>query len=164
MSAYLCDSPHISACADIIHTLRCMGRQRYNAWHGMPQSVEGIFTAFLNENLKSLQARYSDTEDWENDSLFMIYEPQRIDLSFIDRHMGGLMAGERQQLCDYIKALDCLAYQSSEHDEWKLSPVRVAIQEATEILSGALIADLKEYDQATWGWTPKPAQLVRVRR
>lgn len=157
MSAYLCDSIHISACADMLHILRASGRGIFP--EGLADSPEGIFTQLLNENLKSLHSRYENTQDWDEDSLFMVYEPQNLRENILAYNLPA-----RDELSTWLKALKCLEYQSCEHDDWAQSVTAQAIREARALLSQRVIEGLTEYEQAEWGWKPRSLQLVRVRR
>lgn len=157
MSAYLCDADHISACADILHMLKGSG---YGKWDGLPESPEAIFTVLLNENLASLHARYSDTKEWDESSLFYIYQPQTIQEGLISCNP----KNHADYACDYLKALSCLEYQSCEHEAWKESAAYRAIECGSAMLSDFILRSVPAYENAEWGWKARPRPLALVRR
>lgn len=147
MSAYLCDAEHISACADIIIELAtdpyCKSPLKEDDTPG------NLFNMFLNENLKSLHARYSDTEEWDDDSAFMVYAPQNICVFIGDANVP---KSTFQEMNSALKALQCFNYQSCEHSTWEDSHACHLISWAIEVLALKIATNTPEYELAEWGW------------
>lgn len=154
MSAFLCDAPHLSACADIIHQLALQPWWDGPALNG--DTPEQLFTMLLTENLRSLSGRYPNDAEMQEESLFHVYQAQEV----------GNLATARPALdrdrANALKALQCYAYQACEHREWRETRAWAMVKEAERLLAMELTRTLTAVSQAEWGWRPRPAgRLVR---
>lgn len=127
MSAYLCDEQHLSAIAEIL------------SWTQLfkGQTPEKIFPLVVQENVRSLKARYPDYPDMWEGAYKMIYTPQQ---------------AENACYCQRLKALRCYSYQSCEHDGWERCKVRRAVREAIYTVASEIAQQHPDYDSACWGW------------
>lgn len=116
MSAYICDPCHLTAIA------------AYAVKNGIEGTVQSIGDMLLQENIKSVNARYREQTE-------MTFEPCPHGIH------GGLAVVE------IIKALHCYRYQSCEHEGWEGSAAHKLflslLDHATHTLPG--------YAGATWG-------------
>lgn len=96
--------------------------------------------ALIEENLKSIHARYPDTvEDPENTPGPIA---QYCHESYKHPHVT-----TRLTAVEALKAIICYEYQSCEHDEWNES----AVKEFCDRLKHKLIGVLPGYEAAPWG-------------
>jgi hypothetical protein len=130
MSAFLCSADHLSS---LVNALRyedtyCRLDDVVSPGKGTP--AERGFSMLLEENIKSLRARYGDDDDWTEDARCMHYNPK----------------ARANSILEVIKLAHSYEYQSCEHAEWKESQacrfIRRLISEMTSILPG--------YDNARW--------------
>jgi len=92
-------------------------------------NADKIGATLWAENIKSVNYRYSN------------HKPSEVSAYRFTKHNGGPIA------IVVIKQIDCLDYQSCEHDGWKNSWARRFCDE----LKDAMIYSLPGYNNAPWG-------------
>lgn len=154
MSAFLCDAPHLSACADILLQLACQ------PWWDGPALEPGetpadLFAMLLRENLLSIGHRYPGDDEMQEASVFHLYQPQEV---------GNLAAAQPvidRDRAAALKALQCYAYQACEHPGWRTSRAWAMVKEAERLLAQAITRHVQAVADARWGWSPRPLSPAR---
>ena len=127
MSAFICDSTHISALACYATEHGLCGRQLGLTSTGMSDQ-EHVGRLLHHENARSVAYRYNEPPD--DDYSFAFVTTRTVPPVHI------------------IKAARCYQYQACEHPEWEDSRARAItdgiISHATTRIAG--------YDDAPWGW------------
>lgn len=124
MSAFIVSNAHINAIVSWAN-LNSYGLRQTS------QELAQTGRMLLAENCKSVAARYSNMKDAAETELAayrFAYDPKP------------------RSAVQIIKACDCLAYQSSEHDGWKDSAAKRFLDEVRE----RAISKLPGYDGAEW--------------
>lgn len=126
MSCFIVNPNHISA------LVRWACRANISVYYGNPPrrlaiagNEQETCDLLLAENTRSFNYRYGETVDET-----MVYDAFATSLRPID----------------VLKACDCLAYQSCEHDGWETSTAKVIVSAIKE----AAIRELPGYDEAPW--------------
>lgn len=163
MSAYVCDLNHITYLVQAGTAIGIVGRHSTLSWvwdidqktgtykrstlpRGDHAKALRVGQMLWDENVKSVQARYpGDRElpgpidcDYQYSNsvpLFYVFAPVQV-----------------------IKACDCYAYQSCEHDEWKTSEAKAYI----DALRLTACRHLPGYEDARWG-APQLRNQSKVR-
>lgn len=160
MSAFLCDSIHLSACADTICALIDSDQDGFYSLSLVDDEIPtpfGLFILLVRENLNSLKARYPN-DDYDSAAAGMCYEkqlhrPYYRPYSF--RSVEGLDTFIR---C--YKALQCYAYQSCEHSAWEHSDVKKLVDWAMQTLANGIVLASPSYEKHEWGWTPEKLPIT----
>lgn len=150
MSAFFVGTDHIDAILSVLHLdARCDGIPLPDGNYGRSNNsthLTEIGRALLAENIKSLQARYRS--DWQEMVNVDVNEYRfRFDFDF---------AGKPNAIIALIKLLDCLDYQSCEHDGWSESYAKRFVNWATAWATHKLPG----YEAAPWGYE-RPAGASR---
>jgi len=95
--------------------------------------------ALLAENIKSVNHRYPDNENFEETKA--ILSGLNID------EKGIKLLIHRRAAIDIIKQIHCYTYQSCEHDGWETSWSYATCKETTD----KLIPHIAGYESASWG-------------
>lgn len=132
MSAFLVSDDHITA----VCTFACDPRNLCSVWlNGRRERAAGrhldMFRMLKQANLDSLTARYGDPA------------------TEADARLGRLVLSP----IEVVKAVDCLAYQCCEVDEWDETDAARTL----ESIRGAAITKVAGYDEAPWGIEPGTA-------
>lgn len=122
MSAFVVCEEHIHALLyAAIHFDRYHGRDRM-------EKADKIGQMLLNENCRSVAARYRGADD----SYFGRYQYRK--------------PVKVPTIIGALKAIDCLEYQSCEHDGWNESEAKRFLED----LRKTLISTLPGYEDAPW--------------
>lgn len=151
MSAFLCDTDHLSAVVNAVRLTSHMSQMVESyLTQGAMQSVqtgdnsplEALYLDLLQANLDSLGARYPDTTrgDWA-DEVTARLNPKAKYASVVAA----------------IKGVQCYQYQACEHAGWKDSTAH----KFTKELIGELICALPGYNEAAWGYEPDASRFTR---
>ncbi|HCG01491.1 MAG TPA: hypothetical protein DEV93_13215 [Chloroflexi bacterium] len=115
---------------------------RHNAG-SVEYSTAAIGRMLIDENLRSIHARYPDTVDGgQVPGPFESYWEQPYSCPIM------LPTVDAVQV---LKAIDCYEYQSCEHDGWETSTARAFC----DALRGAMIHRLPGYEEAQWDYAPR---------
>ncbi len=147
MSAYMVDRHHIRY---LIEAAKSKGMSPYGfQWrhggktHGIIEEVP-LANMLWQENLKSVMARYPDsTKDDLPGPIGETYE-------FTEDNFPTLRWAKFDP-AQVVKACDCYAYQSCEHDEWEASEAKAFV----DALRVHAARAMPGYDKAEWG-APAP--------
>ena len=130
MSAWLCSQDHLNLIVNA---------------HPNPELRNGqSFHLLLNENLRSLSARYSDSADWQSDAAD--YRFEAIEPWDLIKRVYGEQAPDRGRFYAAItrpitgpavaaqirKACDSYGYQSCETDDYDTTPAAAFVKEVFE--------------------------------
>jgi hypothetical protein len=144
MSAYLCDSDHISAVVnagrltymrDSSTLVAYLTPESSRTVYELNTPQEALYSDLLQTNLDSLAERYPDSpkiSDWTDDEGAYRYD---------EKH-------KFPSVVAAIKGVQCYQYQSCEHDGWQTSGAK----RYTDALISSLIAVLPGYETAAWGF------------
>jgi hypothetical protein len=103
-------------------------------------TADAVGQMLWDENRRSIEARYPDTaEDFTN-------APGPIGEDFVYSHTHAPVWSTYDPV-QVLKSVDCLEYQSCEHDGWKDSQAKVFLL----MLSNSATYALPGYDDAKWG-------------
>jgi len=132
MSAWVCADAHFNFIVNFANTA-------LPKWNKLPggQSLsdpQGLAELLFKANVRSVNYRYAH------------HEPQPEE-GFVWKPAGGQMPATLENLVKFLKALDCLEYQSCERNDWEESEAFKIIRE----LRGMAINSLPGYDSAPWG-------------
>jgi hypothetical protein len=153
MSAWFVGTDHVDAILSWLDTCYRYSVPLPNGEHQQSPSPEEwteIGKALLAENIASLRARYPD--DWQ--------EMVDIDVNkYRYRHDAHFVTSTRNLAITVIKLIDCLDYQSCEHEGWRDSWAK----RFCDFVIGAATSKVPGYEDAPWGYN-KPADAPQVIR
>jgi len=141
MSAYIVDKKHIQYLVGAMLSRRIVQNYGFSYWNGTEriavragdyEQAAHIGTILWQENVKSVNARYSDATDLEAYQI----TPDEV----------GNYWDEFDPV-QVIKACHCLDYQSCEHEGWQASDAKAILTRLIKCACNALAG----YDKAQWG-------------
>lgn len=118
-----------------------------------PEDADRIGQMLVDENLRSIHARYPDTVDRPEGTPGPIVRYWEAPYTYTKHHY-------RLTVPEALQALRCYEYQSCEHEGW---PASEAYQ-FCDALRAQLIAHLPGMDKAPWEWTPERLEEHRAAR
>jgi hypothetical protein len=150
MSAYIVDKLHVQYLVEAAMSRRIGGGCFYWCW-GNPtlsskldcadkDTAAQIANMLWCENIKSVSTRYP------NESSATLPGPTARDFTVQARDFNGVRWLQFSAV-QVIKACDCYAYQTCEHDEWETSEAKAFI----DALRSSAWHELPGYDEAEWG-------------
>lgn len=145
MSAFIVSKEHIDylvhAALAVNATWRGFSYFHEGTWHKVDHKTADATGRMLwAENVASVSHRYWGAEPDE------LPGPVGVDRETIAMYTCPPLSQKRFNPVVALKAIDCLDYQSCEHDGWKTS----AAFAFCDYLRGALISMLPGYDDAPW--------------
>jgi hypothetical protein len=142
MSAFVVSKKHIDRLVATIYRGPA-GRRSYN-WslidYAKGELHDNPGQALIDENLKSIHARYPDTIDKPENTPGPIARYWEAPYAYTVRDC------DRLPVVDALKALACFEYQACEHSDWQTSDVH----DFCERFRHFLIARLDGYEDAKW--------------
>lgn len=146
MSAYIVSKKHITMMVETAMdgTKECAGPNWKLFALRLPPGVydaNSLGQCLIEENLKSIHARYPDTVTDPTNT------PGPIKQYWHKPYKHPNVVLEKLTAVVALKAIACYEYQSCEHDEWNTSEVK----EFCDRLRHKLINALPGYDAAPWG-------------
>lgn len=120
MSCFICNDLHISVLAHFAARFNCDGEK---------MTPKNIGLLLHSENVKSYNARYED------DQQFYTYH-----------HKSDIRAYDYVPVVQVLKAAQCLAYQSCEHDGWQSSKAKRIL----DAIESKAIYQLPGYEDSDW--------------
>lgn len=154
MSAFVVNKTHINA---MLHAGLAVSYRPLTWYYGGTHhelndlTINAVGQMLLDECVKSVCYRYDDSE--------MTNLPGRIDAEWLlpfEYHF----TYKRPTPVEALKLIDCYAYQSCEHPEWKESEAK----SFCDALRSNTIGGLPGYEDAPWGWDdPEYYKLETIR-
>jgi hypothetical protein len=156
MSAFMVGKPHIDAICEVAlwgpsangplypgHATWFKPRFGFGSERRLEfADLDELGAHLIEENLKSIHARYPDTVDNPESTPGPIARYWEHAYTFE-------YCAVRPNPVQALKLIDCYEYQSCEHEEWETSEVRAFCQR----LRRSVIQTLPGYHDAPWEWT-----------